>query len=213
MKSAVLLIAIIICLSITLYFSVGARPMSNDPAATQPATRPTVPPGAEVVTFGAGCFWCTEAVYRQIPGVLSATSGYMGGTKVNPTYEDVCTGRTGHAEVVQVVFDPKQVTFEKVLEVFWHAHNPTTLNRQGHDSGTQYRSAIYYTSDAQRDAAIKSKEEYGKALQDPIVTEITKASAFYPAELYHQDYYTLNKDNPYCQAVIAPKLKKLGLKD
>jgi peptide-methionine (S)-S-oxide reductase len=173
-----------------------------------------IPDNAESITLGAGCFWCVEAVYQQIPGVLSVTSGYMGGKTKNPTYDDICTGETGHAEVARVVFDPAQTSLEKILEVFWHAHDPTTLNRQGGDTGTQYRSAIFYGNEAQRSVAEKSKAEAAKEFSRPIVTEITKATEFHAAENYHQDYYRLNKNrNPYCQVVIAPKLKKLGLKE
>ena len=177
-------------------------------------TVPKVPEGAEVITLGAGCFWCTEAIFQQVPGVLTVTSGYMGGTTKRPTYQQVCTGTTGHAEVSQIVFDPKKTSLEKILAVFWHAHDPTTLNRQGYDSGTQYRSAIFYQNAAQKEIALKAKAEAGKEFVDPIVTEITAAGEFYPAENYHQNYYQLNKDgNPYCNRVIAPKLKKLGLKN
>lgn len=179
---------------------------------TKPASTPTVPEGAEITTLGAGCFWCTEAVFQQLPGVISVTSGYMGGHVKNPTYEQVCNGDTGHAEVTTIVFDPKKITFSKLLEEFWKMHDPTTLNRQGNDSGTQYRSAIFYHSDAQREAAEKSKAEAQKKFKSPIVTEITKAGDFYSAEGYHQDYYRLNKNrNPYCRIVIQPKLEKLGL--
>lgn len=182
------------------------------PAPKKPAVQPTVPAGAEVITLGAGCFWCTEAVYQQIPGVLSVTSGYMGGTMKNPTYEQVCGGDTGHAEVAMLVFDPKVTSLDTILAKFWHVHDPTSLNRQGADAGTQYRSAIFYQTEAQREIAEKSKTEAAKEFTKPIVTEITKASEFYPAENYHQNYYRLNKDrNPYCQRVIAPKLKKAGL--
>lgn len=182
----------------------------NDPH--QPAPMPKVPKGAEVITLGAGCFWCTEAVFQQQPGVISVTSGYMGGHVKNPTYEEVCTGATGHAEVSQIVFDPKKTSLEKILEAFWHAHDPTTLNRQGADSGSQYRSAIFYHTEAQRDIAEKSKARAAKQFAGPIVTGITKAGEFYPAANYHQDYYRQNKNrNPYCRTVISPKLKKLGL--
>lgn len=180
----------------------------------KPAPRPKVPAGAEAITLGAGCFWCTEAVYQQIPGVLSVTSGYMGGSVKNPSYEQVCSGETGHAEVAQLAYDPKVTTLEKILATFWHIHDPTSLNRQGGDVGTQYRSAIFFHSDAQREIAERSKAEVAKEFSKPIVTEISKAVEFYPAENYHQDYYRLNKNrNPYCQAVIAPKLRKAGLKD
>ena len=176
------------------------------------AKMPEVPAGAEVVTLGAGCFWCIEAAYRQVDGVISATSGYMGGSKKDPTYEDICSGSTGHAEVVQVVFDPKKIPFEKVLAWFWDLHDPTTLNRQGNDVGDQYRSAIFYHSDAQKTIAEASKAAAKANFKDPIVTEITKASEFYPAENYHQNYYNENKSkNPYCRFVIEPKLKKLKL--
>ncbi len=177
-------------------------------------TTTNIPAGAETITLAAGCFWCTEAVFQQIPGVISVTSGYSGGTVKNPTYEQVCTGETGHAECSRIVFDPKQTSLEKILAVYFEAHDPTTLNRQGADSGTQYRSAIFYNTDAQREIAQKCKAEAAKEYSQPIVTEITKAGDFYPAENYHQDYYRLNKNrNPYCQIVIAPKLKKLGLKE
>lgn len=178
-----------------------------------PAEKPKVPEGAEVITLGAGCFWCIEAAYRQLEGVYSATSGYMGGTVANPTYEQICSKTTGHAEVVQVVFDPKKVTAERVLAWFWDLHDPTTLNRQGNDEGPQYRSAIFYHSDAQKTLAEASKKAAQANFDKPIVTEITAASTFYPAEKYHQNYYEQNKSkNPYCKYVIEPKLKKLKLK-
>ncbi len=178
----------------------------------QAAKKPDVPAGAEVITLGAGCFWCVEAAYKQLDGVISATSGYIGGTSKNPTYEDVCTGASGHAEVVQVVFDPKKITCEKVLAWFWDLHDPTTLNRQGNDVGTQYRSVIFYHSDAQKVTAEASKAAAKANFKDQIVTEITKAAEFYPAENYHQNYYNENKSkNPYCRFVIEPKLKKLKL--
>lgn len=199
-------------------FAAGCSADDAKPANTNnshmPATMPKTPEGAEVITLGAGCFWCTEAIFQQIPGVISVTSGYTGGTVKNPTYEQVCTGETGHAEALRVVFDPKKTSLEKILAVFWDAHDPTSLNRQGADSGTQYRSAIFYSTDEQRQVAEKCKAEAAKEFSKPIVTEITKAGEFYPAENYHQDYYRLNKNrNPYCHAVISPKLKKLGLKE
>ncbi|MFT4176837.1 MAG: peptide-methionine (S)-S-oxide reductase MsrA [Luteolibacter sp.] len=183
----------------------------NTPAKT-PAPPPEIPHGAEIATLGAGCFWCVEAVYRQLDGVYSVTSGYMGGAVENPTYEQICEGDTGHAEVVQVVFDPEKISFERVLAWFWELHDPTTLNRQGNDVGTQYRSAIFYHSPEQLEIARASKEAAGKHFSQPIVTEIVPASRFYPAESYHQNYYALNKSkNPYCRFVIEPKLKKLKL--
>ena len=167
----------------------------------------------ETITLGAGCFWCVEAVYQRIDGVTDAVSGYMGGHVKNPSYKQVCTGDTGHAEVVKLSFDPQKVSLEEILKVFWEAHDPTTLNRQGADVGTQYRSAIYYNSEEQKrvaEASKKAADASGK-YHDPIVTEITAATEFYPAEDYHQEFYELNKTYPYCRAVITPKLKKLGL--
>ena len=187
-------------------------PKTMTAADKHAAKMPEIPAGAEVATLGAGCFWCIEAAYRQLEGVYSATSGYTGGTVPNPTYEKICDGDSGHAEVVQVVFDPKKITYERVLAWFWDLHDPTTLNRQGNDAGTQYRSAIFYHSDAQKKTAEASKAAVGPNFNSPIVTEIVKASEFYPAENYHQDYYNLNKSkNPYCRFVIEPKLKKLKL--
>jgi peptide-methionine (S)-S-oxide reductase len=178
----------------------------------QAAKMPEVPAGAEVATLGAGCFWCVGTAYRQLDGVYSSTSGYMGGKTKNPTYEEICSGDSGHAEVVHVVFDPKKISYEKILAWFWDLHDPTTLNRQGNDSGTQYRSAIFYHSDAQKTIAEASKAAAKANFKDPIVTEITKATEFYPAENYHQNYYNQNKSkNPYCRFVIEPKLKKLKL--
>jgi peptide-methionine (S)-S-oxide reductase len=142
----------------------------------------------EKATFGAGCFWGVEVAFRQVPGVVDATAGYLGGTLPNPTYEDVCTGRTGHAEVVEVRYDPSRVSYDDLLNVFWSSHDPTTLNRQGPDRGTQYRSAIFYHNDAQRGAAITSKDRWAERFSSPIVTEITPASTFYRAEEYHQRY-------------------------
>jgi peptide-methionine (S)-S-oxide reductase len=181
----------------------------NDQA---PAEMPKVPAGAEVATVAGGCFWCVEAVYKKLDGVISVTSGYTGGTKKNPTYEDINRHDTGHAEAVVVVFDPKKITYERILAWFWDAHDPTTLNRQGNDVGDQYRSAIFYHSEEQKKIAEASKAAASANFKDPIVTEITKAAEFYPAENYHQDYYELNKTkNPYCRYVIEPKLKKLKL--
>jgi len=178
----------------------------------KPAPMPEVPEGAEVITLGAGCFWCVEVVFQQLDGVYSSTSGYMGGTVANPSYEAVCQGTTGHAEVVQVVFDPKKTDLKTILSWFWKAHDPTTLNRQGADVGTQYRSAIYYHEDTQKQVAETSKKAAQSDFDSPIVTEITKASIFYPAEGYHQDFYLENKKkNGYCRMVIEPKLKKLKL--
>ena len=173
------------------------------------------PASLELATFGGGCFWCIEAVLEQTPGVKKVVSGYMGGRTANPTYKEVCSGDSGHVEVVQVSFDPAVVGFDKLLDVFWHAHDPTTLNRQGNDVGTQYRSVVFYHGVKQRDAAeaVKAKLAASGTFKDPIVTAIEPASAFYAAEDYHQEYYRNNRSQPYCQYVIRPKLKKLGLKD
>jgi peptide-methionine (S)-S-oxide reductase len=166
----------------------------------------------EVATMGGGCFWCTEAMFLMLPGGKSVRSGYAGGTKENPTYKEVCTGNTGHAEVIQIKYDPKVVSYEKLLETFWQAHDPTTLNRQGPDSGTQYRSIILYSSEAQQAAAEKSKAEAQKHFSQRIVTEIVPLKKFYPAEDYHQDYYRQNPNQPYCRAVIRPKVEKFEKK-
>ncbi len=167
----------------------------------------------EKATLGAGCFWCVEAVFERIPGVQSVVAGYAGGSKQNPTYEEVCTGTTGHAEVAQIAFDPSVVSFDKILEIYWKAHDPTTLNRQGADVGTQYRSVIFYEGEQQKAAAEQSKKEAQKLFQDPIVTEIQPLTVFYKAENYHQDYYKNNPHAPYCTFVIKPKLKKLKLEE
>lgn len=165
----------------------------------------------EQATFGAGCFWCVEAVFERLDGVTSVVSGYAGGTKPNPTYEEVCTGNTGHAEVAQITFDPSKTSYEKLLRAFWESHDPTTLNRQGADVGTQYRSVIFYHDERQRLAAEKSKAEAQKDFDDPIVTELQPLKQFYAAENYHQDYYNNHQNAPYCALVIKPKLKKLKL--
>lgn len=165
----------------------------------------------EVVTLASGCFWCTEAVFKRVNGVISAVSGYSGGSVDNPSYDQVCSGRTGHAEAVQVKFDPKIISLEQILEIFWYTHDPTTLNRQGNDVGTQYRSAVFYTSQSQKDIALKIKNvlESKKVYPNPIVTEITPFKNFYRAEDYHKDYYDNNKTVPYCSYVIDPKINKL----
>jgi peptide-methionine (S)-S-oxide reductase len=165
-------------------------------------------PSTETAVLGGGCFWCTEAIYQMLPGVKSVASGYAGGKTENPTYEDVCTGTTGHAEVVQIEFDPRITPYEKILETFWDVHDPTTLNRQGHDSGTQYRSIILYNSEAQKAAAEKSKAEAQKHFKSPIVTQIVLLKKFYKAEDHHQDYYRSNPNQPYCTMVIRPKVEK-----
>jgi peptide-methionine (S)-S-oxide reductase len=177
--------------------------------AQTPSTPPAAKKTTELATFGGGCFWCIEAIFQRIDGVISVASGYSGGRVENPTYKQVCNGDTGHAEVLQIEFDPKKLSFEKLLEVFWLAHDPTTLNRQGNDVGTQYRSAIFYHSDAQKAAAEKSKKSAQSQFKDPIVTEIAALKKFYKAEDYHQNYFNNNPDAPYCSFVIRPKLKKV----
>ena len=165
----------------------------------------------DTATFGTGCFWCTEAIFEQLNGVLKVTSGYMGGTKENPSYEEVCTGETGHAECIQVIYEASKISYDDLLKVFFQVHDPTSLNRQGADVGTQYRSAIFYHTPEQREKAEFYKKELDKsgAYDKSIVTEITPASAFYSAEDYHQEYYRNNKNtNPYCSIVIRPKLEK-----
>lgn len=167
----------------------------------------------ETIYFGAGCFWCVEAVFIRLKGVITVTSGYMGGHVENPAYREVCNGTTGHAEVIQVVFDPEIIAFNDLLKVFWTTHDPTTLNRQGGDRGTQYRSAIFYSNELQRLASIDSRSTFATELwEDSIVTEISVADTFYTAEDYHQDYYMNNPDQGYCSVVIPPKISKLKSK-
>ncbi len=164
----------------------------------------------DTATFGTGCFWCTEAVFQELKGVLKTTSGYSGGTVANPSYEQVCTGATGHAESLQIIYDPSVITYDELLEVFWEVHDPTSLNRQGNDVGTQYRSAIFYHNDAQKQKAEHYKTELDKsgAYDKPIVTEITPYTIFYAAENYHQNYYNTHGSQPYCSFVIRPKVEK-----
>ena len=165
----------------------------------------------DTATFANGCFWCTEAIFEELEGVISATSGYSGGQTVNPTYKEVCTGETGHAECLQIIYDPERISFDELLAVFWETHDPTTLNRQGADVGTQYRSAIFYHNAEQKEKAEKYKEQLDKsgAFERPIVTEIAPFTTFYPAEDYHQQYFQNNENsNPYCKIVIRPKLDK-----
>lgn len=168
----------------------------------------------EIATLAGGCFWCLEAVYDDVEGVVSVESGYMGGHTPHPSYQDVCTGATGHAEVVRITFDPATVAFRDLIEVFFAIHDPTTLNRQGNDVGTQYRSAIYYHSDAQKQTAqaMIRELETAKAFDDPIVTEVAPAGEFHEAEGYHQEYFANNGTQPYCMFVVAPKLLKFRTK-
>jgi peptide-methionine (S)-S-oxide reductase len=173
-------------------------------AAGEPATK------KDTATFGTGCFWCTEAIFQELKGVVKTISGYSGGHVANPSYEQVCTGETGHAECLQVIYDPTVISYDELLEVFWEVHDPTSLNRQGADYGTQYRSAIFYHNEAQKEKAEHYKAELNKskAYDKPIVTEITAFTKFYPAEDYHQDYYRTHGSYPYCSMVSRPKLDK-----
>jgi peptide-methionine (S)-S-oxide reductase len=185
--------------------------MNNNPANV-PVAATEIPEGikTDTATFGTGCFWCTEAVFQQLDGVLKVTSGYSGGNVANPTYEQVCTKTTGHAEVCQIIYDPSKISYDELLEVFWQTHDPTTLNRQGNDAGPQYRSVIFYHNDEQRRKSEHYKAELDKsgAFGNPIVTAIEAYKNFYPAENYHQNYYNNNGSQPYCYYVIRPKLEK-----
>lgn len=182
-------------------------------ACTRPAPTREVPvsakEGHQVATLAGGCFWCMEAVYERLEGVYSVVSGYTGGSVENPTYDEVCSGATGHAEAVQITYDPGTISYRELLEVFWRTHDPTTPNRQGYDVGTQYRSAIYYHDEEQKRVAEETRQEAQALYEAPIVTEIVPFERFYRAEDHHQDYYTNNPFQPYCVMVIRPKLKKL----
>ena len=188
-----------------------AAPITDAGDVATPATREP-PPGAQLATFGGGCFWCTEAVFQQLKGVYSATPGYSGGTVKNPTYQQVVRGDTGHAEVIQIAFDPKTISFAELLEVFWKTHDPTTRNRQGNDVGTQYRSVIFYHTPEQKDLAeqYRQKLDASGAFAKPLVTEIKPYTQFYIAEAKHQNFYANNPRNGYCAAVIGPKMEKFA---
>jgi len=186
---------------------------SNQAKTTQAKTtmaHESTPTGLTLATFGSGCFWCTEAVFQNLEGVEKVESGYSGGRVKNPTYKEVCSGLTGHAEVIQVSYNPQKISFDELLEVFWMTHDPTTLNRQGADVGTQYRSVIYYHTDEQKKLAesYKNKLDAEGVFDNPIVTEISPFTEFYKAEDYHQNYFNLNGDAPYCSYVIQPKVEK-----
>lgn len=176
----------------------------------QNSTQKTMSTSLETATLGSGCFWCTEAFFLEVKGIESVVSGYSGGKVKNPTYREVCTGLTGHAEVIQVKFDPTVISYADVLEIFWNTHDPTTLNKQGADEGPQYRSVVFYHNDAQKKTAEEYKNQLDKSgvFKNPIVTEISPFSVFYPAEDYHQNYYALNPNQGYCQYVIRPKVEK-----
>ncbi len=170
----------------------------------------TINAGNDTATFGAGCFWCVEAVFQQLNGVIKVTSGYTGGETKNPTYKEVCSGETGHAEVCQIVYDPKIISFKELLEAFWQTHDPTTYNRQGNDLGTQYRSAVFYHNEEQKALTEQYKKELDRsgAFEKPIVTSLEPYKVFYAAEDYHQNYYNSNQDAPYCSYMIKPKIDK-----
>jgi methionine-S-sulfoxide reductase len=188
--------------------------MAADNPSEQKKSTPAAAAAAktETATFGEGCFWCSEAVFQRLKGVKSVVSGYSGGNVDKPTYEQVCAGRTGHAEVIQITFDPAEIKFDDLLKVFWQTHDPTTLNRQGHDSGTQYRSAIFYHNEDQHHIAEAYRKQLDKSgtFKSPIVTEITAFKNFFPAENYHNDYFNLHPDQQYCQYVIRPKVEKFN---
>ena len=184
---------------------------NEDVEPTSTKTAATGNPKTALATFGSGCFWCTEAVFERLKGVTAVESGYSGGSVPNPTYEAVCSGTTGHAEVVQVTYEPETISYEELLEVFWKTHDPTTLNRQGNDVGTQYRSVVFYHDERQKKLAseYKQKLDDAKVFFGPIVTEISPYEEFYVAEVSHQDYYRLNSRQPYCQFIIGPKVDKV----
>jgi peptide-methionine (S)-S-oxide reductase len=186
-----------------------AQPAPKSVTATPPD--PSKEPATTTATFGNGCFWCTEAVFQRLKGVKTVVSGFSGGTVKNPTYRQVCTGTTGHAEAIQITYDPKEIPYEDLLAVFWHSHDPTTKDRQGNDVGTQYRSVIFYHSDEQKQLAEKNKKKLDESglFPGPIVTEIVPFTEFYRAEDYHQNYYNQNSGQPYCRFNIGPKLEKL----
>lgn len=201
-------------LSIILSFIFSSCTAKEKPVVKEEFKEPVktkVKEGMEVATFAGGCFWCTEAVFLEIKGVEKVVSGYIGGKTVNPTYKDICTGETGHAEAIQITFNPNEVAYEDLLEIFFGTHDPTTLNRQGADVGTQYRSEIFYHSEAQKTKAENYIQllEKEKLFDKKIVTKVSSATVFYPAEDYHQNYYNQNSSQGYCQMVIAPKLEKL----
>jgi peptide-methionine (S)-S-oxide reductase len=186
-----------------------ARPQQTKLNSTMDI-QPNISVPTDTAVFGGGCFWCVEAIYAEVKGVLSATSGYSGGNVKNPSYEQVCSGTTGHAEVCRIIYDPALISFDKLLEIFWTVHDPTTLNRQGNDVGSQYRSVIFYTNEKQKALAINYKSKLNKenTFDKPVVTEIAPFTQFYKAEDYHQDYFENNKNAPYCTYVVAPKVDK-----
>jgi peptide-methionine (S)-S-oxide reductase len=207
----VLTVAALIGAAVAVLWVNGMFAVPEPPGRARHSTPSGLPPGHELATFGAGCFWCTEAVFQKVRGVSTVQSGYSGGSVKDPTYHEVCSGTTGHAEAIQIAFDPAVVPYTQLLEVFWRTHDPTTLNRQGNDVGTQYRSAVFYHSEQQRVIAERVKLDLDRSgeFAKPIVTEIVPYSEFFPAEDYHQNFFEENPLHPYCRIVISPKLKKL----
>ena len=200
MKKTIVYLPLFILISIT---GVNSQQKGNEIMSTQ---------SLEVATLGGGCFWCVEAVYERVKGVQNVVSGYAGGHLKDPTYKDVSRGDTGHAEVCQIHFDPTIISYDKILDIFWQAHDPTTLNRQGNDRGTQYRSAIYYHNEPQKLAAESAVKNAASLFKDPLTTEVAPLNTFYKAEVYHQDYFANNPNAPYCTFIIDPKIKKLQKK-
>jgi peptide-methionine (S)-S-oxide reductase len=206
----------VLFISIVSFIGLNSCAQKNNKSNTKKDTKvmttanTSTPLSMDTATFGTGCFWCTEAIFQQLEGVEKVTSGYSGGTVANPTYEEVCSKTTGHAECLNIIYDPKKITFDELLEVFWQTHDPTTLNRQGADVGTQYRSVVFYHNEEQRAKTAKYKAELDKsgAFDKPIVTTLESFTVFYPAEDYHQNYYNNNTGQGYCQFVIRPKLEK-----
>lgn len=210
MKIKISFFAVSCMLALSSCSGQNSKHMSDLKTQTSNTLQMDKPSQTDTITLGAGCFWCVEAVFQNLEGVVSVTSGYSGGKVSNPTYKEVCTGETGHAEVCNVVYDPSKVSLDEILEVFWKTHDPTTMNRQGNDMGTQYRSAIFYHNEQQKMLAEKYKKELDAsgAFENPIVTEISPFTNFYKAEDYHQNYYNENGDQPYCRFVIQPKVEK-----
>ena len=208
-QRASLWIVSVVCLAVAA--ACGRIAVSQDKPSDK-GDEVSKPENLELATFGGGCFWCTEAVFERVKGVQQVVSGYSGGFLENPTYQAVCTGQTGHAEVTQITFDPKQISYADLLEIFWKTHDPTTLNQQGPDFGTQYRSVVFYHNEEQKKIAEAYKKQLNesKAFKKPVVTEISQFTKFYPAEKYHQDYYELNRRKAYCTTYISPKIKKFN---
>jgi len=199
-----------IIVAIMLFAGLSCGQQKEDETTTTMSTTSQEKQELQLATFGNGCFWCTEAIFQRVDGISKVVSGYTGGKVKNPTYKEVCSGLTGHAEVIQLTFDPKKISFAELLEIFWQTHDPTTLNKQGADVGTQYRSAVFFHNEEQRKLALEYKTKLNEsgAFDNPIVTEISPIGEFYPAEDYHQNYYNLNGNAPYCSYVIQPKVDK-----